>query len=101
MGMFEEPAQQFIAEPQRLVQAAAGTLVVPEINESAGLAIDRVGPIRVVQRRNESDEVKRVEAPAVPESALIGHLQDMGYRVITMIAPATTLINGVDDQVRA
>jgi hypothetical protein len=50
MRMFEESPQQFVPEPQRLMQASSGTLVVAEIDESAGLAIDRVGPIRIVQR---------------------------------------------------
>jgi hypothetical protein len=50
MSMFEEPAQQFIAEPQRLMKAAARTLVVAKIDESTGLAIDRIRPIRIVQR---------------------------------------------------
>src|SRR6202021_749336 len=48
--LLEESSQQFITKSKSFMKGAAGPLVVAKIDEGAGFTIDRIRPIRVIER---------------------------------------------------
>jgi hypothetical protein len=73
MDGVEHLPQQVIPMARRVMKGTAGVLVIPKIRDQAGLSIDAIGPVRIVETRCQDDKSRTLEAAQITESALVAY----------------------------
>lgn len=96
----EEPPEQFVAEATRFMETAAGLLVVAEVNECPTLPIERIGPVRVIERCLQGDETEVFETASIPKATLVRNTKQSRKGVVGSASSPVALIDCIHDQRR-